>query len=250
MNTRAVQWIGHSEQWVAEEHQGFPGFIMPLAERFVFDVATMKSPARKLPLAAAVNCTSRLALRVALAVTGLNPRWRPVELFEDSVIKTAASAANLGVRFLPPNEYIGHLAAIAPDLGSLGVIEEKVDGAQYEVDGFVIGGEVRPFHPLLQHWNEAGDRILGYERQRPPSSDWLAAVSAAVKAVGIRDAPFCIEMRWVVQLGKWRVIEIHPRLGEDPGLAAFMCDDNPLEVIERACQQEMSRWRRRDHETH
>jgi hypothetical protein len=56
-----------------------------------------------------------------------------------------------------------------------------------------------------------------------------------VRAVGIDDAPFCIEMRHDRRRGGWKLIEIHARLGEDPGLAAFMSDEDPLEVIERAC---------------
>ena len=84
--------------------------------------------------------------------------------------------------------------------------------------------------------NEAGDQILGYQRQTPPDRDWLSAARAAIKAVGIDDAPFCLEMRYDRRLrGEWKLIEIHSRLGEDPGLAALMSDEDPLAVIERAC---------------
>jgi hypothetical protein len=232
---RKVRWVGESDYWVAPECPGEPDFIMPLSEDTVLEVARLQTTARKLSLQAAINCTSRLALRVALASTGLNPCWHPLEWPGAAVVKAPASCANLGVRFLPTNWYIGTLAQIAPDLARFGVIEERVEGPQYEVDGFVVGGRIHHFSPLLQHWNAAVDKIVRYERQEPPGHDWLDAVAAAVRAVGIDDAPFCVEMRHDHRRGGWKLIEIHARLGEDPGLAAMMSDEDPLEVIERAC---------------
>jgi hypothetical protein len=213
---------------------------MPVSEDSVLEVARMQTTARKLSLQAALNCTSRLALRVALASTGLNPTWHPFEWPGPAAVKAPASCANLGVRFLPANWYIATLAQIAPDLARFGVIEERIEGPQYELDGFVVGGRIEHFHPLLQHWNEAGDKILHYERREPPDRDWLAAARAAVQATGIDDAPFCLEMRQDRRTGNWRLIEIHARLGEDPGLAAMMSDESPLEVIERACARARS----------
>ncbi|HEV3078386.1 MAG TPA: PAS domain-containing protein [Gemmataceae bacterium] len=230
-----VQWIGESDYWVAPECRGEPEFIMPLSEDSVLEVATMQTTARKLSLQAAINCTSRLALRVALAATGLNPCWHPLEWPGPAVVKAPASCASLGVRFLPTNWYIATLAKVAPDLARFGVIEERIDGPQYELDGFVVGGRIEYFSPLLQHWNEAGDKILGYQRQEPSAQDWLGAALTAVKAVGIDDAPFCLEMRYDRRCGGWKLIEIHARLGEDPGLPALMSDEDPLRAIERAC---------------
>src|SRR5438874_4756330 len=231
----SVQWVGESDYWVAPECLGEPEFIMPLSEDSVLEVASRKTPARKLSLQAAINCTSRLALRVALATTGLNPCWHPLELPGASVVKTPASCASLGVRFLPTNWYIATLAQVAPDLARFGVMEERIEGPQYELDGFVVGGRIEYFSPLLQHWNEAGDKILAYERQEPADRDWLGAVLAAVKAVGLDDAPFCLEMRYDRRRGGWKLIEIHARLGEDPGLPALMSDEDALRMIERAC---------------
>jgi hypothetical protein len=233
--TGRVQWVGESDYWVAPKCLGDPEFIMPLSEDSVLEVATTQTTARKLSLQAAINCTSRLALRVALAATGLNPRWQPLEWPGACVVKAPASCANLGVRFLPTNWYISALAQVAPDLARFGVIEERIEGPQYEVDGFVVGGRIEYFSPLLQHWNGAGDKILGYQRQEPTDRDWAGAARAAVEAVGIDDAPFCLEMRHDQRRGGWKLIEIHARLGEDPGLPALMSDEDPLQVIERAC---------------
>jgi hypothetical protein len=232
-----VQWVGESDHWVASECQGKPQFIMPLCEDTVLEVATAPSAARKLSLQAAINCTSRLALRVALSATKLNPPWHPLAWHGPSVVKAPASCASLGVRFLPANWYIAALARVAPDLARFGVVEERIEGPQYELDGFVVGGQVGYFSALLQHWNEAGDKILAYERHAPPHEGWLDAALGAVKAVGINDAPFCVELRYDIGRRQWKVIEIHARLGEDPGLPALMSDENPLRVIERACHE-------------
>src|SRR5262249_9453933 len=157
-----VQWFGVSDHWQVEECNECPQFAMPLTERYVLDVATRTDNVRRLTLQAALNCTSRLALRVALGGTSLNPHWKPLEWNGLTVVKAPASAANLGVRFLPPNEYIQYLQAVAPDLARFGVVEEYIDGPQYELDGYVIGGKVGWFQPLLQEWNESQDAILGY----------------------------------------------------------------------------------------
>jgi hypothetical protein len=230
-----VRWVGESDYWVAPECPGEPEFLMPISEDSVLEVARMQTTARKLSLQAAINCTSRLAMRVALASTGLNPVWHPFEWPGSAAVKAPASCANLGVRFLPANWYIATLAQVAPDLARFGVVEERIEGPQYELDGFVVAGRVECFSPLLQHWNEAGDRIVRYQRQEPPDRDWRDAALAAIKAVGIDDAPFCLEMRQDRRGGGWKLIEIHARLGEDPGLAALMSDEDPLRVIERAC---------------
>jgi hypothetical protein len=231
-----VKWLGRSNYWDdPEDSGGDPRFVMPLTEQAVFDVANWPGGARRLSLQAAVNCTSRLAMRVALAATGLNPAWRPVECFDSSVVKAPASVANLGVRFLPPNEYTEALRSAAPDLARFGIVEELVDGPQYEVDGFVLGRCVSHFHPLLQHWNEGSDEILRYERKVPPGQDWRPAVLTTLRAVGLCDSPFCLEMRLDHRTGSWRVIEIHARLGADPGLGELMWDRSPLRVIEQAC---------------
>jgi hypothetical protein len=235
-----VQWVGESDYWFASECQDDPHFIMPLCEDAVLEVATMQTRARKLSLRAAINCTSRLALRVALAATELNPPWRPLEWHGPSVVKAPASCASLGVRFLPTSWYISALSRVAPDLARFGVIEERVEGPQYELDGFVLGGRAEYFSPLLQHWNDAGDKILGYERHEPTDGQWLQAALAAIKAVGIDDAPFCVEMRYDTWRNQWKIIEVHARLGEDPGLPALMSDEDPLQVIEQRCRA--SRW--------
>lgn len=232
-----VHWIGESPYWTVPPPSRDARFVMPLTEEAVLKVATMETSARRLSLQAALRCTSRLAMRVALAPTGLNPRWRPMEWEGPSVVKAPASCASSGVRFLPASEYIAALEKAAPELARFGVVEEWVEGPEYEVDGYVVGGSIGHFAPLREHWNEPRDRIVRYERATPPGDRWRDAVDAAVKAVGLDDAPFCVEMRYQTSTRAWRVIEIHARLGEDERLASLMSEEYPLQVIERACEQ-------------
>jgi hypothetical protein len=155
--------------------------------------------------------------------------------------KAPASAANLGVRFFPHNEYIGYLQSVAPDLARFGVLEEFIDGPQYEIDGFVIGDEIGWFQPLQEHWDEAGERIIAYERREPSHGGWRDAALTAVRAIGVNDSPFCLEMRFDINWDAWRIIEAHARLGEDSGLSRMMSDEDPLCVIEKACRDKSNR---------
>ncbi len=45
---------------------------------------------------------------------------------------------------------VEQLEAFAPELAQFGVVEELVEGPQYEADGFVLGGRTTFFHPLAQ----------------------------------------------------------------------------------------------------
>jgi hypothetical protein len=229
-----VAWIGTSRWWNPPAANGNPpAFTMALVEDTVLQVGAGRDATRHLSLAAAVNCSSRLALRVALATTGLNPDWWPYRFGGSAkrrVIKAPASALGSGVRqFGHPIEEVQELELYAPELAQFGVVEEYADGDQYEVDGFVVGGRPSFFHPLRQHWR--GERIVAYRRTDPPPG-LREAVATAVWAAALDDSPFCAELRY--SAGRWVLIELHGRLGEDEGLAAQMWDSCPLRTIEAA----------------
>jgi hypothetical protein len=105
-------------------------------------------------------------------------------------------------------------------------------GRQYEADGFVVGGRITFFHPLLQTWREG--RIVEYRRCEPPPG-LCEAVTTAIRATGLDDAPFCAELR--CGAGRWVLIELHARLGEDEGLAEKMWDSCPLSAIEASVRE-------------
>ena len=146
------------------------------------------------------------------------------------MVKAPSSALGSGVRhFGDVIEEVAILERYAPDLAQFGVVERLVEGEQYEADGFVLGGQLRFFHPLHQTWRDR--RIVAYRRCEPPPG-LRAAVAAAVRATGLDDAPFCAELKHYD--GRWTLIELHARLGEDPGLEQAMWDLPVLDVIEEA----------------
>lgn len=230
MTPGTIRWVG-----VDAIHDDPTVYAMALDEESVLDVAFLHEGQRRLSRSAAVACTSRLAQRVALATTGLNPEWEPWH-FRPGVVKAPASTLNQGVRFFLPLDTmpaVSRLAAHVPELARLGVVEAFIAGDAWELDGFVIEGEISFFKPMRQWWTPDWAKIVGYERDRAPVDLYLAA-QKAIWAVGLDNSPFCIELRHAA--GRWYVIEIHARLGEDDekGLLAVMCDRNPYQVIEEA----------------
>jgi hypothetical protein len=235
-----VEWVGESPFWTPGPRHGHRArFTMPLVEDAVLRVAAMNGRTRHVSLPAAINCSSRLALRVALATTGLNPEWWPFHFggaAKPRVLKAPSSALGSGVRhFRERIEEVAQLEAVAPELAQFGVVEELVEGAQYEGDGFVLGGKVTFFHPLAQSWRD--ERIVAYRRCDPPAG-FHEAVGRALRAAGVDDAPFCAELRY--QGRRWVLIELHARLGEDAGLARKMWPSGPLRAIERAVRAVVS----------
>jgi hypothetical protein len=206
---------------------------MALVEDAVLPVGALGDETRHVPLRAALNCSSRLALRVSLATTGLNPEWWPYRFggaAKPRVVKAPSSALGSGVRhFGDPIEEVAILERHAPELAQFGVVEELVPGEQYEADGFVLGGCATFFHPLHQSWRDG--RILAYRRCQPPPG-LREAVETCLRATGLDDAPFCAELKH--HDGRWTLIELHARLGEDPRLDETMSDTPVLEVIETA----------------
>jgi hypothetical protein len=229
-----VAWIGTSRVWHPPPVNGTPpAFTMALVEDAVLQVGAQRDGTRHLTLVAAVNCSSRLALRVALATTGLNPEWWPYRFGgsrKRRVVKAPASAMGSGVReFGHLIEEVQELELYAPELAQFGVVEEYVDGEQYELDGFVVGGRLTFFHPLRQSW--VGGKIVAY-RRADPLPGLHEVVGTAVRAAGLDDSPFCAELRYAA--GRWVLIELHARLGEDEGLAEEMWDSCPLRAIAAA----------------
>lgn len=164
-----VQWFGQTKEWKRVPSCDTPTVAMALTEDAVLNVATMETNLKRLSLLAALNCTSRVAQRTALASTGLNPKWSPVP-WKAGVLKAPASASSYGVWFLQSNRFIEKLKTVAPELADTGVWEEEVHGMHYEQDGFICDGEIHFFYPLRQHWNHEKDTIQLYERAKIPVS--------------------------------------------------------------------------------
>ncbi len=223
-----IWWVGESDNWKIPDKPERPLFSMPLVEEEVLPVAFSNEYADTIRLSktAAINCTSRLAQRVALSSTGLNPVWEPIKI-RRGVIKYPASCHNNGVHFIKNTEHMELLAAYAPELADMGVVESFLQGDPYEIDGAIIGGKVHFLNSIQQIWNEDKDTILEYRRTSVTGIHYAA--EQAIRAVGLDNSPFCIEFR--LHECQWKVIEVHARLGEDSNLPSVMSDIYPLDFI-------------------
>jgi len=242
-----IYWIGNSENWDKPLHPRagnmVDSYAFPLVEETVLETAF--SPLYvgygRLSQQAAINCTSRFALRSALNVDdvsrALNPRWLAHHDFGDGlVVKAPASCQNQGIGFALPNEYSHRLLAYAREAdmalsshlekikAGTGVVEQYIPGPQYEADGIVIDGKA-----ILLGWSQQegeNGKIVQYIRL-PLQGDFgfeapAEVIETAVKALGLDNCPFCFEMKRTND--GWKIIDAHARLGEDRRLWANQAD--------------------------
>jgi hypothetical protein len=218
-----IYWIGNSENWDKPIHpispapsgDGFP-YAFPLVEEAVLEVAFSRlyGAYKRLSREAAINCTSRFALRTALT-RELNPYWQKMPNFGDGiVVKAPASCQNEGIGFALHNQYSRRLAQYDRIVGNIGVVEQYIPGPQYEADGVVIGGKVHLLAWVLQE-GENGKITRYIHWLRFPEAP-AEVIEATVKALGLDNCPFCFEMkRETDEQGRWKIIDAHARLGED-----------------------------------
>ena len=220
-----IYWIGNSENWDKPVHPNgnmVDSCVFPLVEETVLEVAfsPLYSGYKRLSRGAAINCTSRFALRCALPKE-LNPTFAHWHGFTDGlVVKAPASCQNQGIGFALPNEYSRRLSDYTPFIDTkagTGVVEQYIPGPQYEADGIVIEGKVYILAWVQQRGNNG--EISSY--------NWLEAalapveeIETAVKALGLDNCPFCFEMKRPNALMGWKIIDAHARLGEDRRLWA------------------------------
>jgi hypothetical protein len=233
-----IVWVGRNESryWPRQPEPCWAAVAMPLTEAMVLRTAfdAKYDHLRRLSPAAALACTSRLAQRVALASTGFNPRWQPCP-WQPGVVKAPVSVENTGVGYLRANWYTRNLKRYAPELASMGVVEEWVEGEAWELDGYIVNGRLGWFWPLQQHWTRDQTKIRKYHRARSFAgpSELRDATAEVVRTLGLADSCFCSE--WRLTKRGWKLIEIQARLGQDEGLAALMVDSgDPLRVVEQA----------------
>lgn len=224
-----IWWVGETDTWKVPNKPKNPQYVMPLVEEEVLPVAFSDEYAGPVRLSktAAINCTSRLAQRVALSTTDLNPVWEPIRI-TSGVIKYPASCHNNGVHFVNNTEHLELLKSHAPELAEFGVAEEFLTGDAYELDGVIVQNKIHFFHVIKQVWNKENNQILEYRRS-PNITGIHYSAEKAIQAVGLDNSCFCIEFRQ--HKSTWKIIEIHARLGEDSGLAEVMSDKYPLDFI-------------------
>lgn len=228
-----IYWIGNSENWDKPIHPTGPlddgtlagdaknRHVFPLVEETVLEVAfsPLYSIYKRLSKYAAVNCTSRFALRSALPHE-LNPKWVDWHHFDNGlVVKAPASCQNQGIRFALPNEYSRRLAEYDHIVGNIGVVEQYLPGPQYEADGIVVDGKIHLLAWTLQE-GENGNIVRYLPAPFPESPTFpkapTEAIETVVKALRLDNCPFCFEMkRETDEQGGWKIIDAHARLGED-----------------------------------
>ena len=214
-----IYWIGNSENWDKPKHPevGNPMevYAFPLVEETVLEVAFSPVYVRyqRLSRQAAINCTSRFALRSALAPE-LNPKWNSWPFGHGIVVKASASCQNQGIGFALPNEYSHRLIQYDRIAGNNGVVEEYIPGPQYEADGVVIGGKV---HLLAWVWQEGTDEKIEHYVKRDRADAPTEVIEEVVHTLGLDNCPFCFEMKRALppEVGGWKIIDAHARLGED-----------------------------------
>lgn len=166
-------------------------------------------------LSAALNCINRLMFRLALVSTGLNPRFRPLEI-ETGVIKLSSSAQNSGVIFVQEDTYSNvpsQLETSFPELTQIGVWEERLYGDFFETSGFIIDGTAYYREAKKQTWNAKGNRILKYENielEKIPTQ----LLDIAFRRLGLDYTFFCAEYI-LLDNGAYKLIEVNHRLPED-----------------------------------
>jgi hypothetical protein len=215
-----IYWIGNSENWDKPVHPAVGNplevYAFPLVEEAVLEVAFSPVYVRyeRLSKEAAINCTSRFALRSALPQE-LNPKWVDWHHFDNGlVVKAPASCQNQGIGFALPNEYSRRLAEYDRIVGNIGVVEEYIDGPQYEADGVVIDGKV---HLLEWIWQEGTDEKIEHYVKKDKGDAPSEVIEEVVHTLGLDNCPFCFEMKRTLppEAGGWKIIDAHARLGED-----------------------------------
>ncbi len=115
------------------------------------------------------------------------------------------------------------------------LVERFADGDPVEVDGVAVGTTPRPYGVLAQRMTPPPlFYIDGYilPSGRADEAAILATATAAIRAVGLCDAGFAVELRAGPE-GP-RVIEVNGRLGEDDGYGELFAAGLGVEPVQHA----------------
>lgn len=233
-----IYWVGNSSVWLKPRVPEKPEYAMPLVEEAVLETAfsPVFAGLKRLSQDAAIACISKRVQRERLEPTGLNPMWKAFDWPDKpSVLKTSASWENLGITFNTISEPMHYLNEYAPELLRKGVIEERVEGHHFQVDGFVLDGKIYQFNVLRQIWNKDHSKILKYS-SHGVEPEIRSQVDVAIDAIGLDNSPFCVELITSWDHRKDWIIEVNARLGEDTRLPDIICGgEDPLKKIEEIC---------------
>lgn len=215
--------------------QNIPGdFVVPMTEEAILASAYINEQLDfpGLSLTSAMNCVCRERQRATIDLVDpeLNPKWMRADSLQTMdwspcIVKAGSSTLSYGVKKACPDTLVlaiqevrqsayYELARTARVLGvkPITIIEEYIEGEQYEISGIVgANGEILHwFNALHQSWDSG--RILKYQPALWPDTIKLRKlVEPVVRAFDFVNCCFNIEVR-----GN-KIIEIQPRLGEEGG---------------------------------
>ena len=173
-----------------------------------------------LTVSSALSCINRLMFRMSIVGLDLSPKFYPVRIDRNGVLKMSTSVQNSGIFYLQDDDYTGiqeEMREHFPELNDIGVWESRVFGDHYEVSGFILDGVIRWRMPLKQIWNHKKDLILEYKKADINIYP-LDKLTVALKRLNLDNTLFNCELIYSEEYGKWRLVEVQPRLGEDSSL--------------------------------
>jgi hypothetical protein len=201
----AIFWEGYSNLYDKGELSNPLIYHFPISGDAVLKTAFSTFPLFRISRQAAITSMSKLALRVRLSSTYLNPEWEPVKTSED----------------------FDKIAVYAPDLGQYGVKEEQLSSEVYIVNGVIIKSKLRMFSLVVENNGR-------YEQIMFPSGIALA-IKDAVEAIDINNCPFCLHFQTIKN--EFKLINYYAHLTENIEVCKLMSTSPPLEIIEKWSQE-------------
>lgn len=216
--------------------------LVPLTEEAVLAAALVNSeenlPGLKISSALRAVCTDQKRKTIDKIDRNLNPNWKYVSEFSNSydesqyVVKAVASTLSHGIRNYVDTSReefqdvrlvarkaekaayyeIARVRRVLRSELNTTIIEDYIPGPQFEISGIVNreGKICYWFNALLQHWDKG--RISLYESCTKSKTEELRnLVSPVVEEFKFKNCCFNVEVR------RNKIIEIQPRLGEEPG---------------------------------
>lgn len=215
-----------------------PDLVVPITEEAILSAAYInhKLGLSGLSITSALNCVCRARQRSKIDTINpnMNPLWiradRAYSLpdWQKCVVKAGSSTRGHGVLLADCLQNLDlskliqrvnqsayyELARTARFMQTkpVTIIEHYIEGEQFEISGIIDkeGKICHWFNVLYQTWSQG--KIIGYESVDNRKTDELRLLAEKiVKGFNFRGCGFNIEFR-----GN-KVIEVHPRLGEDLG---------------------------------
>jgi len=203
---------------------------VPLTEEWVLACAVHNFHCPEgLRTSAALAATDRHRQRTMLP-GHRSPWWEAVSSERMLVVKMRASSLSSDL-LQPDTVAANRLAPLVGDLHRISyVIEERVPGAQYEINGVVgWGGELlHHWQAVKQTWSAVTGKIDAYEPAPMMTQIGVQMLRETIPALGLAGCGVNLEWR------QDKIMDVHARLGEDPReiyTATWAPEGNPAATL-------------------